>query len=61
MCPLCNERPVIVAACTPCWVRTKSGFQTTVEDRARLALFERSSMTPGHRQLFNELKARWMR
>lgn len=60
MCPLCNEKPVIIACCTPCWIRTNNGYEMTTEDKARLALFE-LALTALERRTFDELKPRWAR
>jgi hypothetical protein len=59
MCPLCNERPVVVITCPVCWVDVSKRGRFTEEQRAKIALFERHApMTIGHRELFNGIKSR---
>jgi hypothetical protein len=57
-CPLCGQRDVIIMTCTECWPRV-SGGKVSVEDRAKIALFERHApMSDYLRQDFMSLKRR---
>jgi hypothetical protein len=58
LCPLCGKRIVVIMTCTRCWERVSMG-KVSVEDRAKIALYERlAPMSDWHRTDFNALKRR---